>query len=82
MFKVEHWLAAEWMARVLLRLLRIGPPDWQEITRGLLLFSGSGAIGNVTGEGEGDPDGVDHRRCSAASSSGSPISEMFCFERQ
>jgi hypothetical protein len=37
-FKFNHCLKAEWMARVLLRLLRIDTPDWQEITRGLLPF--------------------------------------------
>src|SRR5687768_472459 len=45
-------------------------------------FLGSGAIGNVTGEGEGDPDGADHRRCSAELPSGSPIPEMSCVGRQ
>jgi hypothetical protein len=43
----NHWLEAEWMASVLLRLLRIDTPDWQEITHGLLhLFAGwqSGAV--------------------------------------
>jgi hypothetical protein len=37
-FRFNHCLNAEWMARVLLRLLRIDTPDWQEITRGLLPF--------------------------------------------
>jgi hypothetical protein len=40
MFKVDHCLIAEWMARVFLRLLRIDTPYWQEITRGLLPFYG------------------------------------------
>jgi hypothetical protein len=47
MFKFNHCLKAEWVARVLLRLLRIDTPDWQEITHGLLhLFAGwqSGAV--------------------------------------
>jgi hypothetical protein len=40
-FKFDHWLTAEWMARVLLRLLCIDTPDWQEAVRSLLpLFAG------------------------------------------